>query len=46
MVTCNCCRKNVDVEEIQTPFYYVCKECWKKFKIYINGEEINKDIIY
>lgn len=46
MVTCNLCRKNKKVNEMEIPFKYVCSECWKKLIIKLNGEIVDKDLIY
>ena len=53
MVTCNLCAKNKSVEEMQSPFRYVCIECWNDLKIefksrVIQGvaEPVDKDLIY
>jgi hypothetical protein len=46
MVTCNICRQNKKLDEMQGNFRYVCKECWAKMKVKIQEQEINKDLIY
>ena len=47
MVTCNFCRKNKDVEELEEEgYYYVCKECFKKMVITIEGLQVNKEYLY
>lgn len=46
MVICNICRENKTIEEIEAGYRYVCKECFKKIKITIEGEEINKEWFY
>jgi len=46
MVTCNICRENLPLEEIEPGFRYVCKECWRCMKITILSQEVDKSLIY
>ena len=46
MVTCNLCLKNLKIEKMQTPYRYVCKKCFKKLKVFKDGEEVNKELLY
>ena len=46
MVVCNICQRNLKVEEMKSPFRYVCWNCWEKMKITIDGEELQKEFIY
>jgi len=46
MVTCNLCRKNKVLADMQFPFRYVCKECWEKMTIKIDNIKVNKEMIY
>jgi len=46
MVTCNLCRKNKVIADMQFPFRYICKDCWEKMKITINGEKVEKELVY
>ena len=46
MVVCNICGLNVSPDDIQPPFRYVCKACWWKAEITVEGEPVDKDIIY
>jgi len=46
MPTCNLCRELKGIEEMKNPFRYVCKDCWKKLKIYLGDVIVNKDMLY
>ena len=46
MVVCNFYRENKPIGEIEEGYRYVCKECFKKMKITIDDEEINKEFLY
>lgn len=52
MVTCNICKQNKEVEEMQSPFRYVCKNCWENVRIriknkkYVGEEEVDKELLY
>lgn len=46
MVTCNICRQEKKLEEIQPSFRYVCKDCWNKVVITFGGSIVDKDLLY
>jgi hypothetical protein len=42
MVVCNLCMKKKPIEQIEDGFRYVCKNCFNKMVVLIDGVEIDK----
>ncbi len=45
MPTCNICGNNQKLTEMVLGFRYVCKDCWERMEITIDGEEVNKEML-
>jgi len=46
MTTCNICKGLKGCEEMVLGFRYICKDCWKKMKITIDDEKVDKELVY
>lgn len=45
-IICNLCGMKKSLEELYCSYHYVCKDCWNKIVMTIDGDEIDKDMVY